>query len=189
MIVFNKPPVTGSEQEYVLEAIRSEKISGDGPFAQKCQNWFNKKLYPAKTLLTPSCTAALEMAAMLIDIKPGDEVIMPSYTFVSTANAFVLRGAKIIFVDIRPDTCNIDEEKILFDALLTVNSEVEIAVSAEQFEEAMACLSSLRTPIDNFFDMVTVNSDEQSVRVNRLELLSQIRTTMNLVVEFSKIEG
>ncbi len=112
MIVFNKPPVTGSEQEYVLEAIRSEKISGDGPFAQKCQNWFNKKLYPAKTLLTPSCTAALEMAAMLIDIKPGDEVIMPSYTFVSTANAFVLRGAKIIFVDIRPDTCNIDEEKI-----------------------------------------------------------------------------
>ena len=84
---------------------------------------------------------------------------------------------------------NIDEEKILFDALLTVNSEVEIAVSAEQFEEAMACLSSLRTPIDNFFDMVTVNSDEQSVRVNRLELLSQIRTTMNLVVEFSKIEG
>ena len=84
---------------------------------------------------------------------------------------------------------NIDEEKILFDALLTVNSEVEIAVSAEQFEEAMACLSSLRTPIDNFFDKVTVNSDEQSVRVNRLELLSQIRTTMNLVVEFSKIEG
>ena len=112
MIPFNKPPYTGNEDKYVLEAMRSNKISGDGYFTKKCHQWFEEKLNCKKTLLTPSCTAALEMAAMLIDIQPGDEVIMPSYTFVSTANAFVLRGAKIVFVDIRPDTMNIDETKI-----------------------------------------------------------------------------
>lgn len=92
--------------------MQSDKISGDGFFGNKCQAWFEKRLVCHKTLLTPSCTAALEMAAILIDIQPGDEVIMPSYTFVSTANAFVLRGAKIVFVDIRPDTMNMDEAKI-----------------------------------------------------------------------------
>jgi dTDP-4-amino-4,6-dideoxygalactose transaminase len=111
MIVFNKPPVTGNEEKYVLEAINSSKISGDGAFGIKCQKWFEKGLGCTKTLLTPSCTAALEIAALLADIQPGDEVIMPSYTFVSTANAFVLRGAKIVFVDIRPDTNNIDESR------------------------------------------------------------------------------
>ena len=112
LIRFNKPPLTGNEQQYVLQAMQSDKVSGDGFFSKKCQAWFEEKLGCPKTLLTPSCTAALEMAAMLIDIQPGDEVIMPSYTFVSTANAFVLRGAKIVFVDIRPDTMNIDETKI-----------------------------------------------------------------------------
>jgi len=112
MIPFNKPPLTGNEEKYILEALKSEKISGDGEFTKKCQSWFEEKLKCKKALLTPSCTHALEMAAMLIDIQPGDEVIMPSYTFVSTANAFVLRGAKIVFVDIRPDTLNIDETKI-----------------------------------------------------------------------------
>jgi dTDP-4-amino-4,6-dideoxygalactose transaminase len=112
MIPFNKPPITGEEQQYVLQAMNSQKMSGDGIFSKKCQNWFDEKLDCKKSLLTPSCTAALEMAAILIDIQPGDEVIMPSYTFVSTANAFVLRGAKIVFVDIRPDTMNIDETKI-----------------------------------------------------------------------------
>lgn len=111
-IPFNKPPYTGLEEKYVLEAMQSDKISGDGPYGKKCQEWFQTKLGVSKALLTPSCTAALEMAAMLIGIKPGDEVIMPSYTFVSTANAFVLRGAKIVFVDICPDTMNIDETKI-----------------------------------------------------------------------------
>lgn len=112
MIPFNKPPYTGNEEKYVLESIKSSKISGDGEFTKKCHKWFEKKLQCKKVLLTTSCTHALEMAAILLDIQEGDEVIMPSYTFVSTANAFVLRGAKIVFVDIRPDTMNIDETKI-----------------------------------------------------------------------------
>ena len=112
MIPFNKPPFTGIEEQFVLQAMQSENISGSGSFVQKCQNWFETELSCRKALLTPSCTAALEMAAILIDIKPDDEIIMPSYTFVSTANAFVMRGGKIVFVDIRPDTMNIDETKI-----------------------------------------------------------------------------
>ncbi|MDD2896320.1 MAG: dTDP-4-amino-4,6-dideoxygalactose transaminase [Aliarcobacter sp.] len=112
MIPFNKPPFTGNEEKYILESIKSSKISGDGDFTKKCHKWFEEKLDCKKVLLTTSCTHALEMAAILLDIQEGDEVIMPSYTFVSTANAFVLRGAKIVFVDIRPDTMNIDETKI-----------------------------------------------------------------------------
>jgi dTDP-4-amino-4,6-dideoxygalactose transaminase len=126
MILFNKPPLTGNEQQYVLQAMQSNKISGDGYFGKKCQVWFEEKLGCPKTLLTPSCTAALEMAAILLDIQPGDEVIMPSYTFVSTANAFVLRGAKIVFVDIRPDTMNIDETKI--EAAITAKTKAIVPV-------------------------------------------------------------
>ncbi|WP_417448235.1 dTDP-4-amino-4,6-dideoxygalactose transaminase [Idiomarina abyssalis] len=111
-IAFNKPPMTGNEQEYLLQVLKGPKLCGDGPFSKRCQEWFEEKLTVEKVLLTPSCTAALELAALLINIQPGDEVIMPSYTFVSTANAFVLRGAKIVFVDIRQDTMNIDEDKI-----------------------------------------------------------------------------
>ncbi len=112
MILFNKPPLTGNEEKYVLESMGSGKVSGDGEFTKRCHQWFEEKLWCKKALLTTSCTHALEMAVILIDIKEGDEVIMPSYTFVSTANAFVLRGAKIVFVDIRPDTMNIDETLI-----------------------------------------------------------------------------
>ena len=112
MIPFNKPPVIGSELNYIQKAISSSKLSGDGYYAKKCEKWFEDTTGALKALLTPSCTHALELAAILIDVKPGDEVIIPSYTFVSTANAFVLRGAKIVFVDIRPDTMNIDETKI-----------------------------------------------------------------------------
>ena len=112
MIPFNKPTLTGNEQKYILESLNSEHISGDGQFTKKCHQWFEDKLDCPKALLTTSCTHALEMSAILLDIQAGDEVIMPSYTFVSTANAFVLRGAKIVFVDIRPDTMNIDETKI-----------------------------------------------------------------------------
>jgi|TARA_B100001093_G_C26851011_1_gene1025138 dTDP-4-amino-4,6-dideoxygalactose transaminase len=112
LISFNKPPLTGNEEKYVLQAMHNDKISGNGFFGNKCETWFEKKIGCPKALLTPSCTAALEMAALLIDIKTNDEVIMPSYTFASTANAFVMRGAKIIFIDIRPDTMNIDETKI-----------------------------------------------------------------------------
>ena len=100
-IPFNKPYLTGKETEYIRQAVESGKISGDGIFTKKCHEFFEKRYGFQKCLLTTSCTDALEMAAILIDIRPGDEVIMPSYTFVSTANAFVLRGAKIIFCDSR----------------------------------------------------------------------------------------
>lgn len=126
MILFNKPPRTGTEAEYINQALKSGKLSGDGPFGNKCQSWFEAKLPARKTLLTPSCTAALELAAILIDIQPGDEVIMPSYTFVSTANAFALRGAKIVFVDIRPDTMNIDEN--LIEAAITPQTRAIVPV-------------------------------------------------------------
>ncbi|QBG35282.1 dTDP-4-amino-4,6-dideoxygalactose transaminase [Litorilituus sediminis] len=112
MIPFNKPPYTGNEEQYLLTAARSSAMAGDGQFSKKCEQWFETTFNVNKCLLTPNCTQALEMAAILLDIQPGDEVIMPSYTFVSTANAFVLRGAKVIFVDIRQDTLNIDENKI-----------------------------------------------------------------------------
>lgn len=112
MLPFNKSPVLGTEINYIADAIESKKLSGDGKYSKLCQQWFEQHLLCKKTLLMPSCTHALELAAILLDIKQGDEVIMPSYTFVSTANAFVLRGAKIVFVDIRPDTMNIDETKI-----------------------------------------------------------------------------
>ena len=112
MIPFNQPPYVGTEPEYMMKAIINRKICGDGEFTKKCNTWIEEKTGTSKALLTTSCTQALEMAALLTDIEPGDEVIMPSFTFVSTANAFVLRGARIVFVDIRPDTQNIDEKLI-----------------------------------------------------------------------------
>ena len=112
MIPFNTAPYIGKEDKYIQVALKNQKLAGDEYFGKKCEKWFEENLNCKKALLTPSCTAALEMAAILIDIQLGDEVIMPSYTFVSTANAFVLRGAKIKFVDINPKTMNIDEEKI-----------------------------------------------------------------------------
>ena len=112
MIPFNIPPYLGTETKFIQEAINNHKICGDGPFTKQCNQWIEEKTGTAKALLTTSCTHALEMAALLLDIKPGDEVILPSFTFCSTADAFVLRGAKLVFVDIRPDTMNIDETKI-----------------------------------------------------------------------------
>ncbi|MDE6386307.1 MAG: dTDP-4-amino-4,6-dideoxygalactose transaminase [Lachnospiraceae bacterium] len=112
MINFNVPPYTGKEIEYMKEAIENQKICGDGPFTLKCNEWIEKQTGTTKCLLTTSCTHATEMAALLTEIKEGDEVILPSYTFVSTADAFVLRGATAVFVDIRPDTMNIDETLI-----------------------------------------------------------------------------
>ncbi len=112
MIPFNIPPVTGDEEIYLKEVFKNGKFSGDGPFTKKCNRWFEENFNARKALLTTSCTHALEMSAILCEIKEGDEVIMPSYTFVSTANAFALRGARIIFIDIRPDTMNMDENLI-----------------------------------------------------------------------------
>ena len=112
MINFNEAPYTGNELKYIKEAVDAHKICGDGMFTKKCNQWIEEQTGTAKALLTTSCTHATEMAALLCDIKEGDEVIMPSFTFVSTADAFVLRGATAVFVDIRPDTMNIDEELI-----------------------------------------------------------------------------
>ena len=126
MIRFNVPPYTGKELEYIKKAVDEKKICGDGKFTHLCNEWIEKKTGTAKCLLTTSCTHALEMASLLCHIEPGDEVIMPSYTFVSTADAFVLRGAKIVFVDIRPDTMNIDETKI--EAAITDKTKVIVPV-------------------------------------------------------------
>lgn len=127
MIRFNVPPQVGKELEYIREAVVSnKKLAGDGPFTKKCNSWFEERLGTPKALLTTSCTHALEMAALLADIQPGDEVIAPSYTFVSSVNAFVLRGARIVFVDIRKDTMNIDEE--LIEAAITDRTKVIVAV-------------------------------------------------------------
>src|SRR6476469_779051 len=111
-IPFNKPYMTGKELLYIKQAHANGHLAGDGDFTKKCSAWLEQRTGSRKVSLTHSCTAALEMAAILADIQPGDEVIMPSYTFVSTANAFVLRGGVPVFVDIRPDTLNIDESKI-----------------------------------------------------------------------------
>lgn len=112
MISFNVPPFTGKEIEYMGQAIAAQKICGDGAFTAKCSRWLEEKTKTKKALLTTSCTHATELAALLTKVKEGDEVIMPSFTFVSTADAFVLRGATPVFVDIRPDTMNLDENKI-----------------------------------------------------------------------------
>lgn len=116
MIDFNIAPFTGNELEYIKQAVENHKICGDGEFTKRCSRWLEERTGIPKVLLTTSCTHATEMAALLCDIQPGDEVIMPSYTFVSTADAFVLRGATVVFVDIRPDTMNIDE-RLIEDAI------------------------------------------------------------------------
>jgi len=125
-IPFNKPYFSGKELEYIELAYDHRHLSGDGPFTKKCHHWLEQTIGTTKALLTHSCTAALEMAAILIDIQPGDEVIMPSYTFVSTANAFVLRGGTPVFIDIRPDTLNIDENKI--EAAITPKTKAIVIV-------------------------------------------------------------
>lgn len=112
MINFNVPPFTGKEMEYIKEAVDNQKICGDGIFTKKCSEWIKERTDTASCLLTTSCTHATELAALLAEVKEGDEVILPSYTFVSTADAFVLRGARAVFIDIRPDTMNMDETLI-----------------------------------------------------------------------------
>lgn len=126
MIGFNKPYLSGKELQYIAEAVATKKISGDGMFTKKCHDFFENKYKFKKVLLTTSCTDALEMAAILLDIKEGDEVIAPSYTFVSTVNAFVLRGAKIIFADSMAENPNIDADKL--EALITPKTKVIIPV-------------------------------------------------------------
>ena len=126
MIDFNRPAFTGKEFEYIRDAVERGMLCGDGIYTKKCSAWMEKRFHAGHVMLTTSCTHALEMAAFLADIQPGDEVIMPSYTFVSTADAFVLQGAKIVFVDVHPETMNIDETKI--EAAITERTKVIVPV-------------------------------------------------------------
>ena len=125
-IGFNKPYLTGKETDYILESVKTRKISGDGLFTKKCNEFFEKRFGFNKVLLTTSCTDALEMAAILINTEPGDEVIAPAYTFVSSVNAFVLRGAKIVFCDSEKNTPNIDVNKI--EELITPKTKAIVVV-------------------------------------------------------------
>lgn len=157
MIPFNAPPVVGTEIEYMQAAMGSGKLCGDGGFTRRCQQWMEHRFGSKKVLLTPSCTASLEMAALLLNIEPGDEVIMPSYTFVSTANAFVLRGAKIVFVDVRPDTMNIDEK--LIEAAITEKTRVIVPVHYA----GVACEMDTIMAIANKHNLFVVEDAAQGV--------------------------
>jgi len=125
-IPFNKPGLAGNELAYIADALQRGHISGDGAYTKRCHEWLERELGVARALLTTSCTHALELAALLLDVQPGDEVIVPSFTFVSTANAFVLRGAKPVFIDIRPDTLNLDER--LLEAAISSRTRAIVPV-------------------------------------------------------------
>lgn len=140
-VPFNRPYMVGRELEYIAEAVHLGHLAGDGPFTRRCQSWLEDELGARKVLLTHSCTGALEMCALLCDLKPGDEVIMPSYTFVSTANAFLLRGARPVFVDIRPDTLNLDEN--LVEEAVTTRTRVIVPVHYAGVACAMDSLLAL----------------------------------------------
>jgi dTDP-4-amino-4,6-dideoxygalactose transaminase len=156
-ISFNKPYLTGKETTYITEAVLSQKISGDGIFTKKCHDFFEKRYGFKKVLLTTSCTDALEMAAILLDIQPGDEVIAPSFTFVSTVNAFVLRGAKIVFVDSKADNPNMDEEKI--EQLITPKTKVIIPVHYA----GIACNMERIMEIANKHNLIVVEDAAQAI--------------------------
>ena len=125
MIPFNVPPFTGNEMKYIREAVDNQKICGDGPFTKRCSAWMEEHTGTSRALLTTSCTHANELAVLLLDLQPGDEVIMPSFTFVSSADAYVLRGVVPVFVDIRPDTMNIDEN-LIEDAITERTKAIEV---------------------------------------------------------------
>ena len=157
MIPFNKPYLTGKETLYIEDAVKSGKISGNGKYTQLCQKFFEERYKIKKCLLTTSCTDALEMAAILIDIKEGDEVIMPSYTFVSTANAFVLRGAKIIFADSRADHPNMDETKL--EALITSKTKAIVPVHYA----GVACEMDTIMKLANKYNLYVIEDAAQAV--------------------------
>lgn len=156
-IPFNKPYMTGKELEYIAKAHANGHLSGDGIFTKRCQSWLEVQTGSHKALLTHSCTAALEMAAILADLRPGDEVIMPSYTFVSTANAFALRGAVPVFVDIRPDTLNIDERKI--EAAITPRTRAIVPVHYA----GVACEMDVIMDIAARHDLLVIEDAAQGV--------------------------
>ncbi len=157
MIPFNKPLVIGAEKMYIEQTLLNDKFSGDGLFTKKCHEWFESRIGCKKILLTTSCTHALEMTALLAQIMPGDEVIMPSYTFVSTANAFVLRGATIVFVDIRPDTMNLDET--LIEAAITEKTKAIVVVHYG----GVACEMDTIMNMANKYNLVVIEDAAQGV--------------------------
>lgn len=157
MIPFNKPYKTGKETEYIYDAVNSGKISGNGKYTRMCQEFFENRYSFKKCLLTTSCTDALEMCSLLIDIKPGDEVIIPSYTFVSTANAFILRGAKVIFADSSGQNPNIDEDKI--EDLITPNTKAIVVVHYA----GIACNMEKIMSIADKYNLVVVEDAAQAV--------------------------
>lgn len=156
-IPFNKPFATGHELKYIQKAIANGHLSGDGEFTKKCHAWLESRIGCYRAFLTHSCTAALEMAAILVDIQPGDEVIMPSYTFVSTANAFVLRGGVPVFVDIRPDTLNIDESKI--EAAITPKTKAIVPVHYA----GVGCEMDVIMGIANKYNLIVVEDAAQGI--------------------------
>jgi dTDP-4-amino-4,6-dideoxygalactose transaminase len=156
-IPFNKPYMTGKELYYIAEAHFNGMLAGDGPFTKKCHQWLSSKTGSNKALLTHSCTAALELAALLINIHPGDEVIMPSYTFVSTANAFVLRGGVPVFVDIREDTLNLDEN--LLEAAITPHTKAIVPVHYA----GVACEMDTIMKIARHYDLKVVEDAAQGI--------------------------
>lgn len=157
MIPFNRPAVTGDELYYIEQALKVEKLSGDGEFTKSCHRLLEERFHCPKALLTTSCTHALEMAAILAEVGPGDEVIMPSYTFVSTANAFVLRGANVVFVDIRPDTMNVDET--LVEAAITERTKAIVVVHYA----GVACEMDTIMDIAEKYNLLVVEDAAQGV--------------------------
>ena len=157
MIPFNKPYISGKEYEYIEDSVRSGKLSGNGKYTKKCQNWFEEKYNFNKCLLTTSCTDALEMCAILINIEPGDEVILPSYTFVSTANAFVLRGAKLVFVDSRSDHPGMDED--LIESLITPKTKAIVPVHYA----GVACDMDKIMTIANKYNLFVIEDAAQAI--------------------------
>ena len=157
MISFNMPPCVDNEIEFIQEAINNQKISGDGPFTLKCNKWFEDRFHAQKVLLTTSGTTALDMALLLCDLKPGDEVILPSYTFSSTATAPVLAGANLVFVDIRPDTMNIDET--LIENAITEKTKVIIVMHYA----GIACKMDTIMKIANKYGLIVVEDAAQGV--------------------------
>lgn len=157
MIAFNVPPYTGKEMEYIKQAVDAHKICGDGQFTKKCNAWIEEKTKTKKALLTTSCTHATELAALLADIKPGDEVIMPSYTFVSTADAFVLRGAIPVFIDIRPDTMNMNEN--LIEAAITKRTRAIVPVHYA----GVACEMDRIMEIANKYGLLVIEDAAQGI--------------------------
>ena len=157
MIHFNVPPFVGTEFKYMQEAVQNHKICGDGPFTKKCDQWLENRFGAKKAMLTTSGSSALDMAALLCGLKQGDEVILPSYTFSSTANSFVLAGAKLVFVDIRPDTMNIDETKI--EAAITEKTRVIVPVHYA----GVACEMDTIMEIAKKYNLMVVEDAAQGV--------------------------